>query len=319
MTRIRLIGSAFAAVLVLFALMASSAAAEEWVAGPELKATGTTLEWTAVPGATTYQLYWSTEKDYPYKWSKLETSTLSATPPVETGQNVRYLVKSVTPKSYFSNTMFIHYHLFASEKYPSTVKAKQTDFQGFQITGSVSVCKKLTAEGKSGAAAETLEVHPIYTECEIELGKTLKAKTTTEGCNYLFHVNPNVFGLGNKEGARKGTSDVVCEAGKEIVVHVEGIEGGCEIKVPPQLGLKNIEYVNEGAGTGRKVQVNANVTGIKWSATGACGLKESSGSNGEYREGKFSALGIPELGTGPAGSASEAFNELSEAQGSLVE
>jgi hypothetical protein len=226
MRRVRLVGSPVAAVLVLGALLASSAAGEGWVAAPELKAKGTTLEWTAVPGATLYQVFWWTTKAYPYNPQKKQVTGLSFTPPVETGETVRYVVKSVTPKSHLSNTIFISYHLgqFKAESYPVTIRARQLNDQGLQLPGTVFVCKKLTAEGKSTSESEMLEVHPEYTECETtSYGPTLKVTVSTEGCNYVFHLFPSEWGLGNKEPAGSGSlsSDILCAAGKEIVMHVK--------------------------------------------------------------------------------------------------
>jgi hypothetical protein len=320
MRRMRLVGSAVAAVLVLGALLASSAAGEGWVAAPELKAKGTTLEWTAVPGATLYQVFWWT-KAYPYNPQKKQVTGLSFTPPVEAGETVRYVVKSVTPKSYLSNTIFISYHLFKfkAESYPVTIRARQLNDQGLQLPGTVFVCKKLTAEGKSTSESETLEVHPEYTECETtDYGPALKVTVSTEGCNYVLHVFPSEWGLGYKEPAGSGSLslDILCAAGKEIVVHVERLEG-CEVKVPSQNNLKALEYVNEGAGSGRKVKVNASLTGMKWSATGGCGLKENSGSNGEYREGRFNRE-LTELGSGPASAIFEGFTGTNAADGVFV-
>jgi hypothetical protein len=202
-------------------------------------------------------------------------------------------------------------HSFKAQTYPDTVKAHATDPQGFQISGSVSVCSKATFEGTATAESETLEVHPKYEGCEVELAGTFKAKVDTEGCNYVFHAATPL--------TQEGSVDVVCQPGKEINVVVEGIEGGCSIKIPGQTGLKTVEYVNEGTGSSAKTLVNARVSGITWTTTGACGLKESAGTNGEYREGKVSSLGIPELGTGPASALSEGFTELEEPDGISVE
>ncbi len=326
MTRIRHIWPAFATGLVLAAVLAAPAVAEEaaYVTGPTLKDTGTTLEWTAVPGASTYRLYYSGHSN-PYSYKTAEVSGLSVAAPAIAGETVRYFVVAMSPKSYASNGVSISYHTFAGEQYPDTVKSHATNPQGFQVTGSVSVCKKATFEGKSTAESETLEVHPKYEECEVELAGTFKAKVNTEGCNYVFHTEPKIWPESSyfvEFGAPKtalGTTDVVCQAGKEIKVEVTGIEGGCQIKVGAQTGLKTVEYVNEGSGSGRKVSVNANVTGIKWSATGACGLKESSGTNGEYKEGKFNGLGVPELGSGPAKALTEGFNETEGADGVWVQ
>jgi hypothetical protein len=321
MTRIRQIWPAIAVGLTLVALMASPAAAEEFVAGPVLKATGNTLEWTAVPEATKYDLYYAKWTEYPYAAKKMEVTGLSATPPVALGETIHYYVKAVAPSSYLSNSIYLAYDDFAAETFPETSKSHGTDPQGFQVTGSVSVCKKATFEGVATATSQTLEVHPKYEECEVELAGTFKAKVNTEGCNYLFHIAPRSSTINSDSNApttAKGSTDVVCQAGKEIKVEVEGLEGGCQIKVPAQTGLKSVEYVNEGSGSSRKVSVNANVTGIKWSATGACGLKESSGTNGEYKEGKIGGLGIPELGSGPATALSEGFTETEGADGAWI-
>ena len=75
-------------------------------------------------------------------------------------------------------------HSFKAQTYPATVKAHAVNPQGFQISGSVSVCSKATFEGTATAESETLEVHPKYEGCEVELAGTFKAKVNTEGCNY---------------------------------------------------------------------------------------------------------------------------------------
>lgn len=300
-----------------------SPAAEEDYSGLELKATGTKLEWNAVPGATGYRLYYNTPystTNDPYTYAHIEVSGTSIPAPVTRGEMGQYFVMSLSPQSFVSNAVDISWHQFAAEQYPDTVKSHATNPQGFQVTGSVSVCKKATFEGKSTGVSGTLEVHPKYEECEVELAGTFKAKVNTEGCNYLFHVEPHVWPNEYlaEPGAPKtslGSTNVVCQPGKEIKVEVQGIEGGCQIKVGAQTGLKSVEYVNEGSGSARKVSVNANVTGIKWSATGACGLSESSGTNGEYKEGKFNGLGVPELGSGPAKALTEGFNETEGADG----
>jgi len=94
----------------------------------------------------------------------------------------------------------------------------------------VSVCSKATFEGKATAESETLEVHSKYEGCEVELAGTFKAKVNTEGCNYLFHAATPL--------TQGGSVDLVCQTGKEINVEVEGIEGGCSIKIPARPASK---------------------------------------------------------------------------------
>src|ERR1700680_1971139 len=119
---------------------------------------------------------------------------------------------------------------FVAAKYPVEQKAVNTNPQGFEIAGSTSVCKKATFNTNEEGApnptgpSDLLEVHPTYSECEVALAGTFKAKTTTTGCNYVFHAaNPET---------KNGTTDVVCTGANKIRVVVEGIPG-CEILVPP--------------------------------------------------------------------------------------
>lgn len=190
-------------------------------------------------------------------------------------------------------------HTFKATQYPVEVEAKSLNDQGFQITGAVSVCKKAKFIGTATAESETLEVHPTYTECTVELAGTHTATVNTKECNYVFHAA--------EPGTYEGTVDIVCKnAGEEIEVVVSGITG-CTIKIPGgQTGLTSVEYINE-AESPTSVHVNANVTGIAWSTTSGCGLATSSGTNGEYREGKLNAKGEPELGSGPAEALAKGF------------
>jgi hypothetical protein len=196
-------------------------------------------------------------------------------------------------------------YVFKAAQYPVRQHAVATNLHGFEVTGAVSICKKAefnTAE--EGAPnptkpQETLIVHPVYTECEISLAGTFKAKVVTTGCNYKFHaVAP---------GSKTGPVDIVCEAGKQIEVITEGLSG-CVITVGSQNGVKNVEYVNSAG----KVSVNAEASGIKYKAASACGIALS-GENALYREGEFVA-GVAKLAAAghPAKALSEGFNELSE-------
>jgi hypothetical protein len=170
------------------------------------------------------------------------------------------------------------------------IKAATTNSQGFEISGAVSVCMKGKFKTVTNALlpAEALEVHPTYSECEVELGGSHNATVTTTGCNYLFHA------AAPKE---KGTVDVKCETGKEILVKVETVN--CLIKVGGQTGLKSVEYENLSSGA---VEVKANVENIAYTTN--CEGIPASGSLGKYREG---TLPTPVLGSGAATAVAEAF------------
>src|SRR5262249_8888418 len=163
-------------------------------------------------------------------------------------------------------------------------------------------CKNATFKsGEEGAPnpagpQETLEVHPIYTNCEITIGGVFKAEVNTTGCNYVFHVA--------EPRSKTGSADIVCQAGKKIEVTVNGLPG-CIIEVGPQTGLKTIEYVNEQP----KEKVNAEVNNITYKATSACGLIIKEGNNGLYREGE--SLPTPKLAPPgkPASAQSEGLTE----------
>jgi hypothetical protein len=194
---------------------------------------------------------------------------------------------------------------FKAASYPVIDRANSATLHGFEITGAVSVCRKATFKtGEEGApnptaAVETLVVHPIYSECEVSIAGTFKAKVITTGCNYDFHAaQPSTKG---------GSVDIACASGKQIEVVVEGLSG-CVISVGTQTGIKAVEYVNESG----KVKVNAEATGIKYKASSACGIALE-GSNAKYRAGEFVG-GVAKLAPEghPASALSAGFNELEE-------
>jgi hypothetical protein len=82
------------------------------------------------------------------------------------------------------------------------------------------------------AASSTVLVIPHYTECTTSLGTA--ATVHTNGCEYRFAVTA---GSGD---TFTGTADVVCPAGKEIVVTA----GLCNVDIKAQTGLNGFTYTN---------------------------------------------------------------------------
>jgi hypothetical protein len=194
---------------------------------------------------------------------------------------------------------------FKAATYPVTSSSTNTNPHGFEIAGATSVCKNAAFKsGEEGAPnpagpQTTLEVHPVYTNCEILLGGVAKAIVTTTGCNYVFHVAT--------PGTKEGTTDIKCTGGHQIEVVDEGIPG-CKIIVPEQTGLKGIDYVNHQP----TETVNAEVGNITYKVESICGLGISGGTEGKYREGEVGPP--PKLAAPgkPASAASEGKTSLSE-------
>jgi hypothetical protein len=133
-------------------------------------------------------------------------------------------------------------------------------------------CKTATfSTGEEGASnlatsSGTLEVHPIYGECELQLGGIFTTNVITTGCNYLLHAS--------RPGA---AMDITCKEGREILLEPEA-DVYCTISIPPQSGLTGVQYRNEAG----KVKLKIELSSIRWKAPAGCyGAHE--GANGVYR------------------------------------
>jgi hypothetical protein len=160
-------------------------------------------------------------------------------------------------------------------KYPVKVLARGTNNQGFEIAGATAVCKTASFKGELSAESETLELHPEYSNCFVELAGIHTAVVKTNACNYMFHAALE---------ASPANADIVgCASGSPIEIEVQGITG-CFIEIGNQEGLKSVQYVN-GKIAPKKVQARAEVNNIAWSTTAACKLAKETGAEAHYREG----------------------------------
>jgi hypothetical protein len=134
-----------------------------------------------------------------------------------------------------------------------------------------------TGTAKSGTEA-TPTTHPEYSGCTDSFGRTVHVTTT--GCDYQFHVTA---GSADKF---TGTSDIVCAAGKNIIVQITS--GGsviCTDTIGSQTGNSVIDYENLTAANPRDIRINSTVTNVKNTVTGSffnCGTTEGLKTNGTY-------------------------------------
>jgi hypothetical protein len=150
-----------------------------------------------------------------------------------------------------------------------TLTGKQTGAGDvFTTTAGTVKCKEISYAGTSKSGVTTVTAVPNFPmkttggeqNCT---GFGFPVEITTNGCSYLFHIG----------GATTGTLDVVCEAGKEITITAAaaGI-AKCILHVPTQSGLGTITYKNTGATTTREVEIEANLSGLKYKHTAGTGL-----------------------------------------------
>jgi hypothetical protein len=155
---------------------------------------------------------------------------------------------------------------------PARVKATNTNNHVFTagLIGNIS-CESATFTGGFVAVpAKTLEVTPAYSKCTF-LGVS-NVEVKTNGCKYVFKQPEG-------SGPFTGKVDVVCPEGKTITFGT----ATCTVTVPGQTGLSKVEYVNTKTTEPWDVDVTANVTGIEYTATGACNGFPGTHKDGVYK------------------------------------
>jgi hypothetical protein len=104
---------------------------------------------------------------------------------------------------------------------------------------------------------------------------------TFNGCAYLFHLGLNTETFESK-------MDLECPEGQQLVVEA----GFCTITIPPQAGLQQVTFTNEGAGTTRSLIADLNVGGIHYKEHGAeCGSEENKTTNNGTLTGQITVKG----------------------------
>jgi hypothetical protein len=171
---------------------------------------------------------------------------------------------------------------FRAETYPVQVNGANTSTHRFEFgPAALAECHKATfntfEEGAPNPTKEstTLEVHPRYGECRLDLsvlGNNASTAVRTTGCNYVLKaIGP---------GEKNGPIAIKCSGSHKIELESLGVLG-CVITIGSQ-ALDGIEYANQ-AGPPKTVKFNAAVEKIKYRASSQCSLGILEGENAAYR------------------------------------
>jgi len=169
-----------------------------------------------------------------------------------------------------------------SESSPVVLTGKQVGAGDvFTLTAGTAKCKEIKYTATTTTPTTTVSATPSFPAKTASgeqncTGFGFPSETITNGCTYLFHIG----------AATTGTMDVVCPAGKEITI-VSSSAGTtkCTVHVAAQSGLGTVTYRNVGTLTTREVELEVNLTNVKYSHTEGTGLgKCTSGAavNGSY-------------------------------------
>jgi len=164
---------------------------------------------------------------------------------------------------------------FHSESAPVTLTGTQEgESNAFDVQFGEVKCKVAEYNGTTVKTTDTtVSVTPNFEGCTFAGVATI---IDVNGCTFLIHVN-------NEGPPYKGTVDVVCPAGMQMVV-----TGGtkCIVDVPAQTGKGPISFTDLGTGATREVTLglseiqNITYTQTPGTGVGKCGTVETGG--GKY-------------------------------------
>lgn len=146
--------------------LAMSGTAEAYTPPPTLSVTGTTLKWTAVPGATSYLLWSWVAMRAPI--TETTVTGTSTTPPSAPGQKIGFEVRTLEPFAMWSNIVSITYP-------EAQWKPAKALTWYWQLQGTVNNSEPVAAydiDGFENSASEvsTLHAKGIKAICYIDVG-----------------------------------------------------------------------------------------------------------------------------------------------------
>ena len=169
-----------------------------------------------------------------------------------------------------------------SESSPVTLTGKQVSSGDvFTLTIGTAKCKEIRYTATMSTPTTTFSLtpsFPVKTTGGEQNCSTFgfPGEIHTNGCTYLFHIG----------AATTGTLDIVCPEGKEVTI-TAGTAGTtkCTMHVPAQSSLATVTYKNVGSLTTREIELEFNITNIKYSHTEGTGLGKcatGSATTGSY-------------------------------------
>jgi hypothetical protein len=119
---------------------------------------------------------------------------------------------------------------FHSEGENTTIQGTQVNIHVWKFTAGEVTCPKTTVSGtQTSKTASSITFTPTATECHINFfGSKVSATVNFNGCDYRVYAS--------------GLTDIVCPAGKTIVIS----SAGCTIEIGAQNGLKSVSFANTG-------------------------------------------------------------------------
>lgn len=164
---------------------------------------------------------------------------------------------------------------FHAENAPATLTGGQKATHVFTTDAGTITCTTASFPGSATSTVlSTVRVAPSYSGCSY-FG-WVSAEVHMNGCEYEF-TSPSGSG-----SSFTGDVGIVCPEGKEILVTASGTCTTRFAASPHNSDLGRVTYTNLGSGTGRKVLVESNVSGIEYSQSGFLCATENGKTNGTY-------------------------------------
>jgi len=151
---------------------------------------------------------------------------------------------------------------FHSEGENTTLSGSQINTHVWKTTAGEITCLKTTIVGtQTTKTASSITFTPSATECHDNFfGSKVSSTVNFNGCAYVVYA--------------AGTTDIVCPAGKKIVISA----AGCTVEIGAQTGLKSVSFGNT-SGLRRIWHIIKNIAGFIYNHTGfTCGT--GSGTTG---------------------------------------
>jgi len=155
---------------------------------------------------------------------------------------------------------------FHSEATHTTLHAEQTNTHVFTTDVGTVTCETATFHGTTASkTTPEITITPTYTGCDLHsIFGEIAVTVNFNGCDYNFTEEAQPV-------------HIVCPESKTISVSGPG----CKVTVPGQT-VGTVSYTNTGSGSSRTTDVNATVSGIKYSYSGFLCGSGSNTTNGTY-------------------------------------